>query len=280
MKPLSFLKLLLPIITFIIFFSVFLFLNENNHREINMGLDYLGISFEIPFSVYFIKKFVLLLLSLASLLSYLFFNFSDLFPSRLKMEVFFDLEGIKKCLCLYSPNELKELSIITNDIEKYQNDYYESINVEAQKILKTPFFNLNNKDIHSEGETTFVVEKFKGIQNYHITESKGELKHIIEREKLDKKEFYTFFEKISSPSDILTPSFKDIFISNKIILKPRFKQIITQKVKEKGKVFNHILCGYTIITFFPFPKYSKTIYLLDKNNVGLIPIGYAVYREI
>lgn len=280
MKPLPLFKLILPFISFIIFLLIFIYLNETNKDDIKMGFGLFGFSINIPISLFFIKKIAALVLSVFSLLSYLFFDFTQLFPTRLSMEVFFDIEGINKCLSLYSVKELNELKIITNDIEKYQKEYYDTINIEAQKILRIPFFNLNRKDIHSEGETSFIVEKVKGIQNYHIKESKGELKHFIEREKTSKIEFYTFFEKMSCANDTLTPSFKDIVVKNRIILKPRFKQIITQKVKEKGKIFNHVLCGYTVLSFFPFPKYSRTIYLLEQINVGLIPIGYAVYREV
>lgn len=280
MKPFPILKLILPLFSFTIFLLLFIYLNKQNQGDIKMDVGLLGISFNIPISLYWIKKAIILTLSIFSLLSYFFLDFSELFPSRLSMDVFFDIEGINKCLSLYTENELNELHIITKDIENYQNEYYDTINIEAQKILKTPFFIQAKKDIHSEGETTFFVKKIKGIQNYHIKESKGELKHIIEREKVSRKEFYTFFDKISSPSDTLTPSFKDIVISNRIIIKPRFKQIITQKIKEKGTVFNHVLCGYTIVSFFPFPKYSNTIYLLDKRDIGLIPIGYAIYREV
>ena len=280
MKPFSLLKLILPFITFIILLLIFIFFNEKNQDGIEMGVGLFGFSINIPISLYWIKKISILILCAFSLLSYLFFDFSQLFPSRLTMEVFFDSEGINKCLSLYTVKELNELHIITGDFENYQKEYYDTINVEAQKILRIPYFTLNRKDIHSEGETTFIVEKVKGIQNYHIKESKGELKHFIERERISQKEFYTFFDKISSAGDTLTPTFKDIVLSNRFILTPRFKQIITQKVKEKGKVFNHVLCGYTILSFFPFPKYSNTIYLLEKTNVGLIPIGYAVYREV
>jgi len=280
MKPIPFIKLIAPLLFFIIFFLVFILLNEQNQGVVNIGFDHFGISFHIPLSLYWLKKLIFLFLSLFSLLSYIHFDFSELFPSRLTMEVFFDDEGIKRCLNLYSEKELNELHIISNEIEKYQSEYYDTINIEAQKILRAPFFMLDKKDVHSEGETTFIVEKVKGIQNYHIKESKGELKHLIEREKVSKKVFYTFFDKINSPNDTLNPSFRDIIISNRFILKPRFKQTITQKVKEKGKVFNHILYGYTILSFFPFPKYSNTVYLLDKGDIGLIPIGYAIYREI
>lgn len=279
MKSLSIIKLFLPTIIFTIFMTTFFFVSSNNEKDINIGFDYFGISFDFPISSYLIKKIVLLFLSILSLLSYLFYNFSEQFPSRLTMEVFFDDEGIKKCMNLFTPKELIELHILTEGIENYQKEYYETINVEAKKILNTSFFTLDKKDVHSEGETSFIVEKTKGIQNYHIKESKGELKHIVERARLNKKEFFTFFEKISSPTDTLTPTFKDIFIQNKVILKPRFKQIITEKVKSKGRMFNHVLCGYTIIKFFPYPKYSSTLYLLEENEVGLIPIGYAVYRE-
>ena len=151
MKPFSIFKLILPLITFIVFLLVFIFLNENNQDDIKMGFGLFGFSINIPISLYWIKKISTLTLCVFSLLSYLFFDFSQLFPSRLSMEVFFDIEGINKCLSLYTLKELNEIHIITDDIENYQKEYYDTINIESQKILKIPFFALNRKDIHSEG---------------------------------------------------------------------------------------------------------------------------------
>lgn len=271
-------KLYLPILFFLFFISITFLIEKKDEDTFTFSYEKFGLLFHIPISAIFIKKLTLWVLGICSLLSYIFYDFTRHFPQKFKMEVYFDESGIKECISLFSISELKKLNIIVDNIEDYQSKYYELINTEARKIIKHDFFTFNRKETRGEGETTFIVQKIEGIQNYDIIESKGELKHYIEIPNSKNIDCYTFFEKLKSPADKLDPTFKDIFIKNKIILKPRFKQIIAEKIYSRRKVFNHILGGYTVINIFPFPKVSNTLYLLEISNVGLIPIGYAVYK--
>jgi len=271
------LKLYLPIILFITFIIILITCQQQGDKVFTISFEQYGLDFKIPIQSFTIQKIILIALSIASLTAYLFYDFSKYFPQKLKMEVYFDNDGIVKCLSLFSTKELDKLNILYSDYEKHQLEYYELINKEARKLLKMEFFTINNKDIHSEGETSIIVDKVAGIHNYHIKESKGELKQIVEKPKSEIKYFYTFFEKHHTAADKLTPSFNDIFIKNRVILKPRFKQIITVNIKSYGKKFDHVLGGYTIIKLFPYPRFSNTLYLLEVDSVGLIPIGYAVY---
>lgn len=278
MKIYGLTKLYLPIIIFVCLIIFFFILKRQDEELYIISFGKFGLSIKIPIDSFEFKKGLLIFCSIISLSSYLFYDFSEFFPKRLKMEVFFDEEGIDQQLTLFSKDELDNLHILSQNISAYQSGYYDLMNSEAKKLLKLDFFSVNRKDVHSEGETSFIIQKISGIHNYHLKESKGELRHLLEKPKCPIKEYYTFFDKITSPSDKMTPSFNDIFIKNKIILKPRFKQIISERIKSKGKVFDHILGGYTIVNIFPYPKFSNTLYLLELDNVGLIPIGYAVYR--
>jgi len=278
MKIYGLTKLYLPLILFLGSILFFVAFKQQNEELFNISLENFGLSINIPIDSYILKKSLIILFGLFALGFYLFYDFTDFFPQKLIMEVFFDNEGITKCLSIYTSKDLLFYNIKIENIETIQNHYYDLMNIEAKKFVNTEAFSLNKKEVHSEGELTFIVEKIRGIQNYYIKEAKGELKHLIEKPNSKPKEFYTFFEKISSSTDKLDPPLYDIFVRNRIILTPRFKQIITEKVKSKGKVFNHVLASYTKIKLFPYPSYSNTIYLLEEPGVGLIPIGYAVYR--
>lgn len=277
MNYLELAKLYLPLgITFIL--VIFIFAKIKNEREYIFKIQKFGLELVIPIKSFFIKKLLLVIVAFLIFAIYVNYDYSSYFPNELTMEVFFDKEGIDDCLELFTDEEIEELNILKKGYEKFQNNYYEKVNDEAREILNIEFLSLNKKYVHSEGETSFIVEKGKGFQTYYIKEAEGELKHFVEIPRSKVRTFNTFFEKISSPSDKISIEFGDIFIKRNVILKPRFKQIIAENIKSEGKEFDHILCGYTIVEFFPIPKFSNTIYLLEEEGIGLIPIGYAVYR--
>jgi hypothetical protein len=278
MNYIELIKLYIPLILFIFFLIIFFVSRRKDQKVFTVKFEHFGLNIDFPIKSFLLQKIVLVVLAFFSLTFYISYDFSGFFPKKLKMEVYFDKAGIDDCLEMFSQEEIESLHILSKNYEKYQSDYYEKINVEARKILHLEFLSLNKKYLHSEGETTFIVKKGKGIQTYYIEESEGELKHFVEIPKTETKTFNTYFEKVNSPTDKINATFFDIFVKNKVILKPRFKQIIAEDIKSEGKMFDHILAGYTVLRFFPYPKYSNTIYLLELENVGLIPVGYAVYR--
>jgi len=194
------------------------------------------------------------------------------------MEVFYDNDGINNVLSTYSEDEINKLGII-RDYEKLQKIYYDDLDNKLRKYLKiNGFFLLKNAIIHSKGETSFIVDKVRGFQRYHISESKGQLNHILEQPNSNNVGFVSFFEKMDSDNDYLDPTLYEMYIKHQICLKPQFKQIIAEKYKSNGIVFDHILYACTKIDVLPIPKYGKTLYLWRYQNVGLVPIGYAVYK--
>lgn len=278
MNYIEIIKLYIPAVLFIFFLVLFLISKKKEKKTFILSLEKLGIPLTIPIQSYIMQKIILLLLGAFSLTFYITYDFSKFFPEKLEMAVFFDKEGISNCLKKYTDEEIKNLKIIDKNYEKCQLDYYKTLDEEVKRILNLDFFSIKSHEIHSDGKTTFVVEKTQGIHNYYISESIGELTHIAEKPHSKAISFISYFEKCKSPSDKISVNFFDIFIKNKIILKPRFKQIVAESIKSQGKEFDHILGGYTVLTFFPIPKYSNTLYLLQLDSIGLIPIGYAVYR--
>ena len=255
------------------------FFVENNNVQKEITLHFLGtIEYSIFLKNYIVTKSLLFLAALISLGCYLFFDFSALFPDRLKMKIFYDSFGIDNNLKNFSKKELDSIGI-AKDYANLQSVYYEDIDTEIKKILNTPaFFTVLDGHIHSKGETVFTVKREKRIQKYIITEAKGQLEHILERPNSSEYKFITFFEKIPSSNDYLRPNFKDIYIKQKFILKPLFKQILAENYNSNRVYFHHILCGVTKVKFFPYPSFSNTVYFF-KVNESFVPIGYAIYDE-
>ena len=275
-------KLYGPIVISIILLSLLFTLRKNEKRDgkkAAIPINILGIiQFELPLTRVQIR-FVIVLASIVSLLSYLIYDFSVFFPRELEMEVFYDPEGLQKSLKEFDQEELKKLRIIDN-YEKYQSVYYDDLDKEIKSMLSLDkFFSLKDGIVHSEGDTDFLVKKIEGIHNYYVEKSDGKLKHILERPQKKSISFISFFEKVNSNNDYLKPSVFDIFIKRRIIIKPMFKQIIAENYKSAGVIFHHVVYGAMRIDILPFPKFSNTIYLFEIKNVGCIPIAYAVYKK-
>lgn len=232
------------------------------------------------------KKIIELLLFFMAILCLAYYScmdFSSFFPKNLDMQVYYSPKELEKNLAFYSQKELTERHIIYKNFEKYQDEYFKDLDERLRQLVHDSslvgFFTHSNADIHSEGQTTFIVEKIEGLQNYHLKESKGELTHMLEEPRAAKYEFRSIFEKDKSENDFINPSLWDIVFGRDIIIMPSFKESIEEVFSSSNTKFDHRLFGLTKISIFPYPKFSNTIYLYDKPNVGLIPIGYAIYKE-
>lgn len=141
------------------------------------------------------------------------------------------------------------------------------------------FFNITTVGvIHSSGETSFIVEKVEGIQKYHISESHGEVLHILEMPNRASKQFKTFFEKMVTSGDYINPPIWQLVTRRSVILRPQFKQVLAQNIKAEGILFHHTVVGVTKVKIYPWPDFSNTVYFADFRGVGLVPVAYAIYR--
>jgi len=274
-------KLYGPIVISAVLLLLSFFLRkEKDLGRIELNPTFMGISifkYELPISNAWLARAIMLCGSIAVLSFLIFMDYSGFFPNHLKMEVFFDKKGIRDSLKSFSKEEFRQLGIPDN-YEKFQNRYYDDVKLEVRKVLqKDDNFLIPPESIHSQGETSFYVEKLPGIQNYRIKKSEGKLAHAIEKPNTPIVEFKSFFEKLNSKYDYLAPSLTEIFIKHSIILQPRFKQIFADNLTSEGRSFNHILVALTKVNFFPYPKLSNTIYLVELDDV-VIPIGYVIYR--
>lgn len=272
------LQLYCPLLLSVILFTMLFFVgNTGDKQQVTVNF-FNAFQYTLPLQNSLAVKAALLGGALISLAAYFFIDYTALFPSHLKMQVFYDEEGIKNCIRIFSKKELDRLKIKI-DYKDHQHHYYNDLDTELKKIINAPcFFTVSDGHIYSTGETSFIVKKINGIQRYVIEESKGQTNHTLERPNCLNYQFKTFFEKIHSPHDHLKPTITDIFVRRSFILRPIFKQIIAENYRSNGILFHHTLYGVTKINFFPVPGISNTLYLY-KNGDELIPIAYAIYEE-
>jgi len=250
-------------------------LKKGHRGVVPIKLPVVGV--EIPVRKRVAYRAGLLFVAASCIYYYLVIDFAKFFPSEFKMEVFYDEPGIRKRLAQFSPEELIELSYTESNFGQ-RAIYYRDLDTKLRTILKYPeFFSLHEGIVHSNGSTSFHVEKTAGFYNYRIGEAKGELLHVLERPNAQAISFRTFFERIPSADDYIRPRWSEILLKHSVILRPRFKQILAEQYRSDGVVFDHTLIGVTKVELFPLPRFDSTLYFIEVPGKGLVPVGYAEY---
>jgi hypothetical protein len=242
--------------------------------QINLGFVMLPIRFRRS---WFVHGF----LSCAALWSFsvaLTRDYSSFFPTKLNLEVFYDragmestiagLPGLNKAGIKFAPNWWTARAAYYADLDRDAAGGLEGL---------ARFFVDAEKYVHSTGDTTFMVKKARGWQNYHIEESAGEIVHTLEIPNQPPHRLLTSFEKLATADDYLRPGFADLVIHHSFIIRPRFKQYLNAKRLAGGQPFKVAVVGVTSMRVFPLPDFSNTLYVADVPNVGLVPFAYAVY---
>ncbi|MGB6016550.1 MAG: hypothetical protein WBG32_17580 [Nodosilinea sp.] len=225
-----------------------------------------------------IGKIVFLSGSLLFLTTYIHMDYTPFFPTYLEMEVFYDEPSIQQNLAIFTEKELDDLgyqNFSKNDVD----EYYKSLDSRLNELFEfEEFFSVRDGLIYSKGNTTFKVQQTDGFQKYYMAEAKGELEHTVERPGKPAIRFLSFFENTRSPHNFIRPKIIDLLTQGRIVVAPRFKQIIAEENRFDGVLFNHVLVGVTKIYLFPYPRFSNSIYFIETKNQGLVPVAYAVYR--
>lgn len=271
----------MPVIISVILL-LFLFFVEKGQGIIEISPKFWGVAlftYKSPLSNIWLVRTILLCSSVAMFSSLLFVDYSSFFPEEgLKIQASFDQDGIRASLKVFSDDELKRLGIPDN-YEQFQKKYYDDINIILREFFqKSKDTIFSGKDFDSIGTISFVVQKLDGIQNYYIKEASGQLKHTLVKPNTLPLTFRNSFEQRHSRHDYLSPSLKEIFIKHTVIIQPRFKQIFEKDEKSGRETFDHVLVCVTKVYFFPFPKFSNTIHMTELEGIGLIPVGYTIYR--
>lgn len=279
-------KICVPVIISVALFLCLFYVkrekSEGGIWEIIINPTVCGISIftiKMPFPKISLVKAILFCSSVAMSSTLLFVDYSSFFPDNLQLQAFFDQDGISESLKAFSEDELKRLGIPDN-YKQFQKKYYDGVNIVLKEIFQKnddTTFNISEL-CNSTGDVKFVVQKYEGIQKYYIEKASGKLENTLEKRNMIPLTFTTFVEKKKSRYNYVSPSLKDIFIKRAIIIQPRCKQIFSKDLKSAGKTFDHILVCVTKVYFFPIPKLSNTIYMIEFEGIGLIPIGYGIYR--
>jgi hypothetical protein len=242
-------------------------------------LGIFGISF--PINSLLMARCILAVTAIGCLSLYALVDFSTFLPAHYQMDVFYDGAGVSRVLREnFSADELRDLGIPT-EYNTYRKRYFDILDSEMRSVLgRQKFFSLTGGEVHSTGETSFIVKKIKGWQRYVIVESRGDLTHTLEAPHVPIQQFYTLFEKIPTADDYLTPSLNDLLVVRRVIVRPKFKQFLAENRTSKSLLFSVAVVGITRIAVVPWPSFSPTVYCAEFSDVGLVPIAYAIYKEM
>lgn len=275
-------SLYIPLLVSIVFISLALMIRRSEEQSVLtfsiIGFDLMQVG--IPTPAVPLLRLGLVALATITLTTYAFRDFSSFFPELLRMDVFFDDQGLTEAVQIFSESE-REMFGIIEDYEPYRKEYYTRLNNRINEVVGIEdFFTETNQNIHSFGETIFTFDKIVGLHQYHINEVRGRLVHVKEQAYSQPITFVSYFEKIDSKYDRVEPTLVDVFVRGQVVIRPRFKQTVANLMGNETTVsFDHELHGITKVYSYPYPHYSWTLYCWVLEDVGLIPIGYAIYRE-
>jgi hypothetical protein len=253
---------------------VILLFKANFGEKTAIQIERLGYSIKITNN--FAGKFALLLASFNFIPIYLTMDFSKLYPSEFRMQVYYDGAGIEATMSGFTDGTLEALGVV-RDIKKAQ-DYYRLLDTTRARLTgKHDLYFSSGSEFSSEGTTTFTVEKIAGIQKYRIVSAEGRLTHSLVRPDGKIEKSITLFEKVASPGDFFGPTVREIFLHRSFDIHAKFQQTIMNYSQTNGLQMDHVLIGLTSVQIWPVPGYGRTLYLFQDSSGVYVPIAYAVY---
>ncbi len=243
-------------------------------KTIDVAIPYINI--EVPVSSAVVIKLLLVVAGFVSLFKYAISDYTSLFPRHLTMQVFHDLDGIRNALQGLRPHQIPQI-VDSANFQSVQQRYFDKLDQKISKSLNIPnFFGVGRDYIRSSGESHTAVEKTKkGLQRYHVTQSEGELTHILCRPGATSSNFVTKNKKFDSSYDSLGFEVKNLL--HGLLLITKYQQMLLFHKMDPGVEYEVLLIAATKVTVFPWPYISNTVYLADEEE-GLAPIAYAVFH--
>ena len=260
------------------------FIVPSSEIEIQAGVSVIGI--EIPLAVWLKKVWILrsflIAAGIVSLTRALTMDFAKHFPTRLRMDVYFDEKGIERNLKAFSAKELDGLSLLP-DWNQHMDTYMEAVKAglltlwRQRRLKEMPEIGELSRDmVHARGETTFVVKRC-GLLSYRIVESGGRLDYDVDVPKKPRRSFVSVFELRETSNNHLRVDLGIILKAGSILLKPEFKQIFAMETGGQHSPFDHLVVGLTKAYLIPFPHFTSTVYLWKLPTGQTVPIGYCIY---
>lgn len=274
----AFFQIIWPLFGFVACVAAMFLLKEREEKVVlsiaPFGIDWVHL--QLPLTRLWLVRVICLLGALWFFLLPAFRDYSAFFPSNYKMSVFFDEIHLEELVGSLRERYQNSISV-SADWKKRRAQYFESLDADAFRLFGLKgFFQRPERSLHSAGVMNFRTEKVKGFQRYKIMEAVGYLSHTREEPNKQKKVLITKFELVEDRNAYIEPSLIDVYLGRKIIVRPRFNQIITSR-ESGGSRIHHVVTAITETGIFPFPWVSDTVYLLEDVG-GYVPIGYAVYE--
>jgi hypothetical protein len=211
-------------------------------------------------------------------------DFATLFPAHMRVDVYYDLRGIKNTLADYSPVELREAGIPQNwqsRLPEYDGvlrthlaDAWKRIN--PQYAADTMF--VKRENLHASGQTSFALERL-GLLEYQLRESGGSLDQTVDAPGTTLTNFRTAFTLRPSEDDYMKSTLPQLLRRRAIVLRPQFKQTIAIDARGAAMPIDHLVIAMTKVHLWYYPRFERTVYLWIAPDGASIPIGYAVYRK-
>ena len=213
-------------------------------------------------------------------------NFANYFPQRLRLNAYFDVNGIEHTLRTFPASDIEQLEISPGwkeEISEYDRDMVASLKgVWQQQGLDDPWpQNESPRDyFQCRGETTFVVHR-KGVLTYKVVAAKGDLTYVADFPRRERKTFRGLFNLRDTVSSYIRPNLFSLLKSPSVLIAPHFMQVFKiDSWNESGTTgpFDHILIAATRITLFPVPSFGDSIYLWKGSSGKWVPIAYCIYQ--
>lgn len=256
--------------------------------ELEMGVSVGILGFTIPLETWlkneWMVQFIALSAALSSVLYSLAIDFSSYFPSRLKMDVYFDKKGLARSLRLFSPAELSDIAPAPNwdkTIEAYDASVLEGLRalwLTRGSDDAPPMLDIRRDSVHAQGEAKLCVSR-AGWLLYKITEGSGSLQVGFDIRNRNTFRFRSEFYLRESSDNYIRPRPWDLLRSPSVVLRPEFKQVFQIERGGPDAPFDHVVIGLTKLRLLPTPSFTDTVYLWRTAEGDMVPVAYAIYSS-
>jgi hypothetical protein len=273
------LSLVSPIIVSVVFIFLAFAVRHSATGSVDVGLPLVDfVLIRVPLQRAWLLRFTFATIAVLGAAFPAFRDYSELFPTHLKMEVFFDEGGLRATIGEFAGEETRSLGL-AEDWPNSQAAYLSELNKIIEERLKGTFrFDDKQAFVHSSGELVFKVEKISqwGLQDYRIAEAFGTLRHFYEKPGERQKSLVSQFDLLPTVANRLHVPIHDVYLRYTVVLRPVFRQTVLLPSGEE--LYDHSVTAVTKVRFFPWADIGRTLYLLNREgNNGAVPVAYAVY---
>lgn len=210
-----------------------------------------------------------------------FRDYSEFFPERFDLDIFFDLQGLVQALDRFSPDELRSLKP-AGQWKAARTTYFEDLNRSLREQELGFQFSPGKDGTTGTGEAIFKLKKSRqwggiGAQQYRIAEGRGTLTfHSGHDASGEPPQLHTEYRLIQKQAATVDVGLKNILLQRSVIIRPEFEQIIMLSPTRRTPHPIPVTAA-TKIVLWPRFIIHETVYLIFEPHRGYVPIGYARY---